>query len=128
MKPARLAVVGTVWRALAASAPTATPSDEPQVRAWLTSGPSETCVDFVFVGDGYTKKHLGPDGKYWADVKRYASRLVAEPPFSWYRAKLNVRAVYLESKDVGCDDFEKAPVCPVTRSRVPASDSSAGMR
>ena len=85
-------------------------TDGPAVRAWLTSGDPAKSLDIVFVGDGYQKKHLGPEGKYWTDVKRYATRLMTEPPFSWYRARVNVKAVFLESQDEGCDDRPKPKV------------------
>jgi hypothetical protein len=77
--------------------------DGPAVRAWLASGPPESSLDVVFVGDGYQRKHLAPEGKFWTDVKRYATRMTTEPPFSWYRARTNVRAVFLESLEEGCD-------------------------
>jgi len=74
----------------------------PRVRAWLESGPPEKSFDVVFVGDGYTRADLVADGKFWKDVGRYAKRFLAEPPFCWYRAKTNVRAVFLESAEEGC--------------------------
>ncbi|MEE8106725.1 MAG: M64 family metallopeptidase [Planctomycetota bacterium] len=71
-------------------------------KTWQEAGPPEKCVDVLFVGDGYQRKHLTPKGKYWKDVQRYARRLFKEPPFEWYRAKFRVRAAFLESKDKGC--------------------------
>jgi len=73
-----------------------------RVRTWLESGPSQSCFDVVFVGDGYVKGDLVDDGKYWRDVGRYAKRFLEDPPFSWYRTRTNVRAVFLESTESGC--------------------------
>lgn len=100
--------IGLVLGAIGMARGVEAKEEGPSVRTWLSSGPSERCVDVVFIGDGYQKKHLSPEGKYWIDVKRYASRLLEEAPFSWYRDKFNVRAVMLESTDEGCDDNEKA--------------------
>lgn len=75
----------------------------PSLRTWLESGPSEACVDVLFVGDGYTAADLGESGSYWGDVGRVADQLLREIPFAWYRDWFNVRAVFLESKDPGCD-------------------------
>src|SRR5689334_4325803 len=70
------------------------------VKPWLESGPSDRCVDVLFVGDGYSKTDVSPQaGKYWKDVVRYASRLFQDEPFRSYKAKFNVRAAFLESKD-----------------------------
>ena len=73
----------------------------PVVRAWQEGGPPETSVDVVFVGDGYQRQHLSRTGKYARDVNRYARRFLEEAPFSWYRKRFNVHAVYLESHDAG---------------------------
>ena len=78
-------------------------SKTPQLRAWLESGEPAACVDVLFVGDGYTSKHLGRAGKYWKDVERCAKRLFQDEPFASYRERFNVRALFVESKDEGCD-------------------------
>ena len=76
--------------------------DAPPIRAWLESGPPETRVDVLFVGDGYQRRHLTRSGKYWRDVGRYAKRLFQDAPFTWCKKMFNVRALFLESKDAGC--------------------------
>jgi len=73
------------------------------VKSWLESGPRETCVDVLFVGDGYVEKDLSIQaGKFWKDVGRYAQRLFKDEPFLSYKSKFNVRAAFLESKERGC--------------------------
>jgi IgA Peptidase M64 len=99
----RRPLLGVLALVAAAGVASPDPAKRPQVRTWLESGPSASCVDVVFVGDGYQRKHFAPTGKYWTDVKRYASRLLEEAPFAWYRDRFNVRAVFLESEDEGCD-------------------------
>jgi len=75
----------------------------PELRVWLESGPAESSVDVLFVGDGYTAKELARSGKYWKDVERCSKRLFQDLPFSDYKARFNVRALLLESNQEGCD-------------------------
>ena len=75
----------------------------PELRVWLESGPRESSVDVLFVGDGYTRKELGRAGKYWRDVERCAKRLFQDLPFSAYRGRFNVRAALVASAQPGCD-------------------------
>lgn len=76
-----------------------------KVRTWLESGPSDKCVDVLFVGDGYTAKDLDVEsGQYWKDVQRNAERLFAEEPFRSYKSRFNVRAAFVESEQSGCDE------------------------
>ncbi|HUR29048.1 MAG TPA: M64 family metallopeptidase [Planctomycetota bacterium] len=89
--------------ALAAIAPQSAKDKSPDQRVWVESGPREASVDVLFVGDGYTSKELARAGKYWKDVDRCAKRLFQDPPFSTYKARFNVRALLLESKQAGCD-------------------------
>jgi IgA Peptidase M64 len=98
-RPARLPALALL-AALAAGG--RAEEDGPRVRTWLDSGPSEKCLDVVFVGDGYVRTDLGDDGKYWRDVGRYAKRFLEDAPFSWYRTRTNVRAVFVESAEQGC--------------------------
>jgi len=79
------------------------PPQAPPIRVWRSSGPPESTVDVLFVGDGYTKKHLGRSGKYWKDVERCSKRLFQDLPFSAYEDRFNVRALLLESPEEGCD-------------------------
>lgn len=88
---------------LAATPEQAPKSETPEVRVWLESGPRETCVDVLFVGEGYTAKQLGRTSKYWKDVERCSKRLFEDLPFSVYRERFNVRALMAASVDEGCD-------------------------
>ncbi len=72
---------------LAQSAP------EPEIRRLISSGPVESSVDVVFVGDGYSRRKAA---KFWKDVDRYTKRLLEEPPFSWYKARFNVAGAFRE--------------------------------
>ena len=73
------------------------------VRVWVENGPPEASVDVLFVGDGYTATELTPEGRYWIDVQRVAAGLFEMAPIAWYRDWFNVRALFLESKESGCD-------------------------
>jgi hypothetical protein len=85
---------------LLSPAPAGPAADEPKVRRWRKAGPPETSVDVLFVAEGYTKRKAG---KFQKDVERYATRLLDEPPFSWYRARFNVSSVFVPSPQEGCD-------------------------
>ena len=74
-----------------------------RLRTWLENGPPETCLDLLFVSEGYTEDDLGPEGRYWKDVERVASGLLAQAPLCWYRDWFNVRAAFLPSAERGCD-------------------------
>lgn len=101
---ARVARVAPLALLLLASVPSAQkPAPAPELRAWRESGPPETSVDVLFVGEGYTARELGRAGKYWKDVERCAKRLFQDLPFSAYEARFNVRALFVESKEAGCD-------------------------
>jgi len=75
-------------------------AQEPVIRQFAKAGPPEKCVNILFVGDGYTAEH---EKKFWRDVDRYSSRLLNEPPFNWYKDKLEVRGLFVPSADRGCD-------------------------
>src|ERR1043165_8868561 len=92
----------------------------PRALPWLPSGPPEKCVDVLFVAEGYTKAR---SAKFTKDVDRYASRLLEEPPFAWYRKQFNVTSLFVPSKDGGCDlspDVEKASTVLQSRFDSPA--------
>ncbi|MFI5401708.1 MAG: M64 family metallopeptidase, partial [Planctomycetota bacterium] len=74
--------------------------DEPKVRRVKGNGPPEKSIDVLFVAEGYTKRKAG---KFAKDVERYSSRLLGEPPFSWYRDRFNISSVFVASEDEGCD-------------------------
>jgi hypothetical protein len=90
-----LALLGTFHGPALAKDPS-----EPTIRYFREAGPPERAVDVVFVGDGYSKSKIG---KFWKDLRRYATRLLKEPPFSWYRKKFSVRGLIIPSRDDGCD-------------------------
>ena len=73
-----------------------------RVRTWQPSFARDR-VDLLVVGDGYTRAALD-SGTYGNDVDRILGQLFAEPPFSWYREAFDVRALFLESHEPGCDD------------------------
>lgn len=75
-------------------------AQEPVIRHHVKAGPPEKCVNVLFVGDGYTKDR---ESKFWRDLDRYSSRLLNEPPFSWYKEKFDVRGLFVPSTDRGCD-------------------------
>ncbi|HEX5051225.1 MAG TPA: M64 family metallopeptidase, partial [Planctomycetota bacterium] len=85
---------------LGAIALPAAEAQEPLIRSLAKAGPPEKCVNVLFVGDGYTKER---EAKFWRDVDRYSSRLLNEPPFSWYKDKFDVRGLFVASADRGCD-------------------------
>lgn len=72
-----------------------------KARDWLKAGPPEKCVDVLFVGDGYQKGHFD---KFTKDVDRYATHLLKQPPFEWYKGQINVRSLFVASTDKGCDE------------------------
>jgi hypothetical protein len=68
---ARLAPIGKVWT------------------LW-ESGPSDTKVDLLLIGDGYTEAE---QPKFHADAKRLVERMFALEPYKSHRADFNVRAI-----------------------------------
>jgi hypothetical protein len=85
------------------ASPQAPSKDVPKVKVVRESGPSESCVDVLFVGDGYVEEDLAEGGKYWKDVQRCTTGLFKIRPISDYADKFNVRALMLASQDRGCD-------------------------
>ena len=76
---ARLAPAGTVWT------------------LW-ESGPPETKVDLLLLGDGYTEAELP---KFHADAKRLVEKMFAVEPYKSRRGDFNVRAVDLPTSASG---------------------------
>lgn len=104
LAPLLLALLAPLLLAPPAPAPRPVGGDPVPIKIWLESGPSEKCVDVLFVGDGYTAKDLTIQaGKYWKDVQRYAARLFKEEPFLSTKSRFNVRALFVESPQRGCD-------------------------
>jgi hypothetical protein len=65
---------------------------EPPAQVWTLweSGPPETKVDLLLIGDGYSEAEMG---KFQADAKRLVERMFALEPYRSRRADFNVRAV-----------------------------------
>ena len=76
---ARLAPAGTVW-------------------ALWESGPPETKVDLLLLGDGYTEAELP---KFHADAKRLVEKMFSVEPYKSRRADFNVRAIDLPTAASG---------------------------
>ena len=81
----------------------AKPVEQVEQRVLHEAGPRETCVDVLFVGDGYVAEDLEPGGGYWKDVERAVGRLQAASPFAACWDFVNVAALKLESPEAGCD-------------------------
>jgi len=62
------------------------------------SGPSDTKVDLLLIGDGYTDAELP---KFHADAKRLAERMFALEPYRSRRADFNVRAIDVPAAQSG---------------------------
>ncbi|HOU01445.1 MAG TPA: M64 family metallopeptidase [Bacteroidales bacterium] len=66
----------------------------------LSSGDPATCVDLVFIAEGYTENEME---KFRNDVKRLSDILLNEPPYNDYRNKFNISAVEAVSSESGTD-------------------------
>jgi hypothetical protein len=77
---------------------------EEPVKAAVTeindAGDPSTCVDLVFLAEGYRADETG---KFRADAKKMADILFAEPPYNEYKNKINIWAVESASQDSGTD-------------------------
>jgi hypothetical protein len=77
---------------------------EEPVRAAVTkindAGDPATCVDFVFLAEGYKADEMG---KFRDDVKKMADILFTEAPYSEYKNKINIWAVESISQGSGTD-------------------------
>ncbi len=62
------------------------------------SGPPETKVDLLFLGDGYTAAQTE---KFHADVKRLSDALLSEEPYKSRRSDFNVRAIDVAAAEEG---------------------------
>ncbi len=71
-------------------------------RVWtlLENGPSETTVDLLILGDGYT---AGEMPAFHDDARRLVDVLFSTPPFKERRKEFNVRAIDIASEDSGVD-------------------------
>lgn len=72
----------------------------PSGKVWTLweSGPPETKVDLLLIGDGYTEAELP---KFHADARRLVERMFALDPYKTRRADFNVRAIDVPASDSG---------------------------
>ncbi|MBI3273412.1 MAG: hypothetical protein HYZ53_30790 [Planctomycetes bacterium] len=102
-------LVATVGLALGLRAedPTAalalTESQGLRVQRLVDHGPNAKKVDIVLLGDGYTRRHLLPGGKYEKDARAFADCFFGQTPFDRYASYFNLHVVYVESPDAGAD-------------------------
>jgi hypothetical protein len=73
---------------------------EPAGRVWTLweSGPTDTKVDLLLIGDGYTEAELT---KFQADAKRLVERMFALEPYRSRRGDFNVRATAVPAAESG---------------------------
>ena len=72
----------------------------PAAKVWTLweSGPPETTVDLLLIGDGYTGDEMG---KFQADAKRLVETMFALEPYRSRRGDFNVRAVAAAEPESG---------------------------
>lgn len=72
----------------------------PAARVWTLweSGPPDTKVDLLLIGDGYTEAEMG---KFQADAKRLVEKMFALEPYRSRRGDFNVRAVAVAEAESG---------------------------
>ena len=72
----------------------------PAGKVWTLweSGPPETKVDLLLLGDGYTEAELP---KFHADAKRLVEKMFSIEPYKSRRADFNVRAIDLPTAESG---------------------------
>jgi len=75
-------------------------SDGGEVWSILDSGPPESKVDLLILGDGYTAAELP---KFRDEARRLVAKLFESPPFRERRSDFNVRAIDRASVDSGVD-------------------------
>jgi hypothetical protein len=77
---------------------------ESPVKAGVTriydAGEPDQCVDLAFIAEGYKAEEMS---KFREDVKKMADALFTEPPFSYYKNKINIWAVEAISEESGTD-------------------------
>jgi hypothetical protein len=66
----------------------------------VSSGDPATCVDLVFIAEGYTESEMD---KFRNDVTRLSNLLLSEPPYNEFRNKFNITAVEAVSSESGTD-------------------------
>jgi hypothetical protein len=71
---------------------------EAKVRTLWESGPTETKVDLLLIGDGYAEAEMA---KFEADAKRLVERMFALEPYKSRRGDFNVRAIAVPAAQSG---------------------------
>lgn len=69
-----------------------------KVMTVIENGPAANKVDLLFLGDGYS---AAEEGKFRADLERFAGYLFAAEPFASYRDRFNVRGLFVPSPESG---------------------------
>lgn len=75
-----------------------------KVTTLLENGPPHKKVDFLLLGDGYTKKEMN---KFREDAKRWLDVILKTSPFKEHAGKINIRAIEVISEDSGIDEPRK---------------------
>ncbi|NIR47780.1 peptidase M64 [candidate division KSB1 bacterium] len=70
----------------------------------LENGPPHKKVDFLLLGDGYTKDELD---KFRTDVERWKETILEMSPFKEHASELNILAIEVISEDSGIDEPRK---------------------
>lgn len=78
-----------------------TTSSQDLIYKALENGDPHTCVDLVFVAEGYT---ADARDKFQSDVDRFAGYLFATEPFKSHKEKFNVYGVFRPSAENGMDE------------------------
>ncbi len=75
-----------------------------KVRTLREQGPPHKKVDFLILGDGYTKDEMG---KFRKDADRWMNVILKTEPFKKNASRLNFRAIEVISEDSGIDEPRK---------------------
>ncbi|MFQ5865607.1 MAG: M64 family metallopeptidase [bacterium] len=75
-----------------------------KVNILLENGPPHKKVDFLLLGDGYTKEDLD---QFRKDSQRWKKVILSTSPFKEHAKDLNIRAVEVISQDSGIDEPRK---------------------
>ncbi|MFQ5626082.1 MAG: M64 family metallopeptidase, partial [Methyloligellaceae bacterium] len=75
-----------------------------KVTTLLENGPPHEKVDFLLLGDGYTKDQMG---KFRRDAERWKKVILRTSPFKEHAQELNIRAIAAISEDSGIDEPRK---------------------
>jgi len=65
------------------------------------SGPVHNCVDYLVLGDGYTRDEMSD---FRADAEHWKKVILKTAPFDTYKHLINIRAIEVISQDSGIDE------------------------